>query len=538
VADTKITEMVAATSLSSTDLLTVVIDPSGTPVNKKIEYSNLGFALTAHTHATSDIVSGTFADALVAASNVTQHQAALSITESQISDLGTYATQAALDAAMVGLYDHKGGYAADTNTPDLDTSPSGILKGDAYTVSAAGTFFAVALEAGDVLIADQDDPVDAGDWTIVNRNIDSSTFAAASHTHASTDVTDFAEAVDDRVAVLLVEGTGITLTYDDGAGTLTIDSSGGGGGAWGGITGTLSDQTDLQNALDAKGAINNQAWTGTHDFGGAAMELPNSGTPSVSLAGQIAVDTAIADYTGLLTYHDGVEALFVAAVPVANLSTTKHAAVLYDDAANELTMLRVPAPYELNGDTLGGELDGDLIVWDTDHWENLRAGSETYVLTVVSGVPAWAPAAGGVSGYGGLRYGAASSDLTTESQVGFTYAITSGGSVSVSTSTERVTVAATGFYRADVVLHLFKNVSAARDADIVIKKNGSTVETMTVTLSSASGSEYFQITAVMTRFLSLSADDYLEVYVSATGSSGDVQVVSDDSNYIAVQQVA
>jgi hypothetical protein len=383
--------MVAATSLSSTDLLTVVIDPAGTPINKKIEYSNLGFALTAHTHATSDIVSGTFADARIAESNVTQHEAALTITESQISDLGTYATQAALDAAVVGLYDHKGGYAADTNTPDLDTSPSGILKGDAYTVSVAGTFFAVALEAGDVLIADQDDPVDAGDWTIVNRNIDSSAFAAASHTHASTDVTDFAEAVDDRVAVLLVEGTGITLTYDDGAGSITIDSSGGGGGAWGGITGTLSDQTDLQNALDAKGAINNQAWTGTHDFGGAAMELPNSGTPSVSLAGQIAVDTAITDYTGLLTYHDGVEALFVAAVPVANLSTTKHAAVLYDDAANELTMLRVPAPYELNGDTLGGELDGDLIMWETDHWENLRAGSEHDRLEIRSGLPAWFP---------------------------------------------------------------------------------------------------------------------------------------------------
>lgn len=31
-----------------------------------------------------------------------------------------------------------------------------------------------------------------------------------------------------------------------------ILSAGGGGSAWGGITGTLSDQTDLQSALDAK----------------------------------------------------------------------------------------------------------------------------------------------------------------------------------------------------------------------------------------------------------------------------------------------
>jgi hypothetical protein len=42
--------------------------------------------------AASKITSGTFADARIAGSNVTQHQAALSITESQISNFGSYAT--------------------------------------------------------------------------------------------------------------------------------------------------------------------------------------------------------------------------------------------------------------------------------------------------------------------------------------------------------------------------------------------------------------------------------------------------------------
>lgn len=37
------------------------------------------------------------------------------------------------------------------------------------------------------------------------------------------------EQVDDRVAALLVAGSNVTLTYNDGAGTLTIASSGGGG---------------------------------------------------------------------------------------------------------------------------------------------------------------------------------------------------------------------------------------------------------------------------------------------------------------------
>jgi hypothetical protein len=43
---------------------------------------------------------------------------------------------------------------------------------------------------------------------------------------ASTAVTDFAEAVDDRVAALLQAGTGISLSYNDPANTLTISASG------------------------------------------------------------------------------------------------------------------------------------------------------------------------------------------------------------------------------------------------------------------------------------------------------------------------
>ncbi len=55
--------------------------------------------------------------------------------------------------------------------------------------------------------------------------------AATAHTHASTAITDFAEAVDDRVAALLIAGSNITLTYDDAANTLTVAAAGGGGGA-------------------------------------------------------------------------------------------------------------------------------------------------------------------------------------------------------------------------------------------------------------------------------------------------------------------
>lgn len=48
------------------------------------------FALASHVHAAADVTSGTFADARIAASNVTQHQAALALAASQVTS-GTFA---------------------------------------------------------------------------------------------------------------------------------------------------------------------------------------------------------------------------------------------------------------------------------------------------------------------------------------------------------------------------------------------------------------------------------------------------------------
>lgn len=180
-ADTKITEMPAGT-LSADDLLTFVDNPSGSPANKKIAYSSL--------------------------------ESGLSLTSSQISDLGTYATEAYVDAAVAGLYDHKGGYDASANSPDLDTSPSGILKGDAYTVSTAGTFFTAAVDAGDVLIADQDSPTLETHWTIVNRNIDESTFLLADGTRAST-------GIQELLGLNLTDSTELTIA----SGAITVTQS-------------------------------------------------------------------------------------------------------------------------------------------------------------------------------------------------------------------------------------------------------------------------------------------------------------------------
>lgn len=62
--------------------------------------------------------------------------------------------------------------------------------------------------------------------------------------------------IGNRKNINFVEGANITLTMvDDSINDeidITIASTGGGGASWGGITGTLSDQTDLQTELDGK----------------------------------------------------------------------------------------------------------------------------------------------------------------------------------------------------------------------------------------------------------------------------------------------
>ena len=80
---------------------------------------------------TSKITSGTFADARIAASNVTQHQASLSITESQISDLGSYITASSTDTLT-----NKSISADQINSGTLDSARIPVL---AATDIASGT---------------------------------------------------------------------------------------------------------------------------------------------------------------------------------------------------------------------------------------------------------------------------------------------------------------------------------------------------------------------------------------------------------------
>jgi hypothetical protein len=64
-------------------------------------------------------------------------------------------------------------------------------------------------------------------------------------TQAASTISDFAEAVDDRVAALLVAGTNVTLTYNDAGNTLTIAATGGGGATDLGIVSAMRAYTNI-----------------------------------------------------------------------------------------------------------------------------------------------------------------------------------------------------------------------------------------------------------------------------------------------------
>ncbi len=70
--------------------------------------------------------------------------------------------------------------------------------------------------------------------------------------------------------VLTFTGSGVTITTNATSKTVTFTAAGG-GGTWGSITGTLSNQTDLQNALNAKANAGANTDITSLTFGGQTL---------------------------------------------------------------------------------------------------------------------------------------------------------------------------------------------------------------------------------------------------------------------------
>ncbi len=126
--------------------------------------------------------------------------------------------------------------------------------------------------------------------------------------------------------LITTPSTGQVLTYD-GVSGLWKNQAAAGGAVWGGITGTLSSQTDLQSALNAKANLSGATFTGK-------VNLPDLGvnTPSLNLGGTALSTTATSAASGdvwisgatspKLTYKVGGSNLYCATSNLTNSFTS------------------------------------------------------------------------------------------------------------------------------------------------------------------------------------------------------------------------
>jgi hypothetical protein len=113
------------------------------------------------------------------------------------------ASKAYVDASTAGALVFQGGYDAATNTPNLDSPPTGtIKKGFMWTVTTDGTFFTEQVRVGDSLIAKIDTPTTLADWTTVQSNIDLATLTTVGLGNVNA-------------------GTGISVSYSNGTATVS-----------------------------------------------------------------------------------------------------------------------------------------------------------------------------------------------------------------------------------------------------------------------------------------------------------------------------
>jgi len=170
---------------------------------------------------------------------------------------------------------YQGGYDATTAAP----TGSATKKGFTYAVTKGGTgnpagFWSPALEIGDLIIANVDNPTSAADWTEINKNIDVATATvqgiANFPTAGGLSVTAGAVSIpasgvkaatygaSDTVSQITVDDKGLVTGASDV--TIAIDASQ--------VNSFCTEVVSCQTAREKTGTIGNAtSWQITHNFG-------------------------------------------------------------------------------------------------------------------------------------------------------------------------------------------------------------------------------------------------------------------------------
>lgn len=194
-------------------------------------YPNPGFAadmatqaeLDAHLNDTSDAH-----DASAISFSATGNVAATDV-QAAIAELDT---EKATTGSVTTVANDLAAHLADTtdahDASAISFSPTGTIAATdvqsaiaevAAEASAGGATELEGLSDVDLTSPANDDILQQKAGVFVNRTLAQLKTDLALQ---STDLSNFSEAVDDRVDALITDGTGVTSTYDDGAGTLTL----------------------------------------------------------------------------------------------------------------------------------------------------------------------------------------------------------------------------------------------------------------------------------------------------------------------------
>lgn len=270
-ADTKITELTAITSLSSDDVLYVVDSPGGTPADRKVTFGNLEASIAIAN------VSGTLAVNKGGTGQTTANGALNALLPSQTGNSGKVLQT---DGSSTSWATVSGGGGGGYDT----VADEGISLTQRTTLNFTGAGIAATDNSGS---SRTDVSLDATLNTLAAYNTNGLFTQTAADTF-----------------------TGRTIT-----GTSNEISVSNGDGVSGNPTLSLPSTIDLG--------------------GKTSLEIPNSATPTVDADGEIAVDTTVTDFShGVLKYFGGEE-LGVVAMPIAQFTSPTNGRVVAYNATND-----------------------------------------------------------------------------------------------------------------------------------------------------------------------------------------------------------
>ena len=216
------------------------------------------------------------------------------------------ASKGYVDAAVAGGLIYQGGYNAATNTPNLDTPPTGtIKKGFMWTVTADGLFFTEQLRVGDSVIAEVDSPTTLADWTTVQGNVDLATLTTVGIGNVNA-------------------GDGIGVAYSSGTATVTNTDKGSSQNIFKNIAVAGQSTVVAETNDDTLTLVAGNAIAITTNATADTITIASTYTPAVT-SGAIAVNTS-----NTYTYPNSITASAINNVMIQLVDTVTHETVYAD----------------------------------------------------------------------------------------------------------------------------------------------------------------------------------------------------------------